>query len=368
MGSPPVQVCTLGAQSVNHLSRTDGSAGLEPSTPARSLSSAQQAFEVTVLATIALGLIQTIQLAIPNSSQQLALHCIEPARPARAGVLFIHGATFATKLASGYEFSANDSWLAFVAASGYLACGFDFVGFGASSRPAAMLEAADRAAPVLRTPEAAEQSALAVDYLRSKRGLSAVHVVAHSWGTLPAAAFAAAHSAEIRSLTLFGPVVPVPGAPTQTAKRGAWYAMKAEDRLERLHFKGALPPGKSLLDPQVGQRWAREYAASGPLVAGDAPGLLRIPEGPNADVDAATAGLLPYAPADVRVPVFVVYGNYDLIVDDAGASAFLERFTASPLKWRMRIDDGTHVMHLDRTRRSLYESVAAFMRTVEAQR
>jgi hypothetical protein len=70
------------------------------------------------------------------------------------------------------------------------------------------------------------------------------------------------HSAEIRSLTLFGPVVPASGTPEQTAKRGAWYAMKAEDRLERLHFRSALPPGKSLLDPQVDERWAREYAAA----------------------------------------------------------------------------------------------------------
>lgn len=324
-----------------------------------------------MLATIALGLgaaIQTTQIAIPDSSQQLAIHCIEPSRPPRAGVLFIHGATFPTRLASGYEFSPNDSWLAFVAADGYLACGFDFVGFGGSSRPAAMLEAADRGAPVLRVAEAAEQSALAVSYLRSKRGLSTVHVVAHSWGTLPAAAFAAVHSAEIRSLTLFGPVVPVPGTHMQTAKRGAWYAMKAEDRLERLHFKDALPPGKSLLEPQVDQRWAEQFAASSPTIPGDAANVLRIPEGPNSDLDAATAGQLPYAPADVHVPVFVVYGNYDVIVGDAGAGAFLERFSASPLKWRMRIDDGTHVMHLDRTRRSLYESVAAFVRAAEALR
>jgi pimeloyl-ACP methyl ester carboxylesterase len=323
---------------------------------------------VTVLATIALSLLQTTQIAIPNSSQQLAIHCVEPLRPSRAGVLFIHGATFPTRLASGYEFSPNDSWLAFVAAEGYLACGFDFVGFGASSRPAAMLEAADRGPPALRAPEAAEQIALAVSYLRGKRGLSTVHVVAHSWGTLPAAAFAAVHSAEIRSLTLFGPVVPTPGAPEPSAKRGAWYAMKAVDRQERLHFRSALPPGKSLLDPRVDERWAREYAASSPIIAGDAPGLVRIPEGPNADLDAATGGELPYAPVDVRVPVFVVYGNYDLIVDDAGASAFLQQFTASPLKWRMRIDDGTHVMHLDRTRRSLYESVAAFLRVAQTQR
>jgi hypothetical protein len=36
------------------------------------------------------------------------------------------------------------------------------------------------------------------------------------------------------------------------------------------------------------------------------------------------------------------------------------------LKWRLRIDDGTHVMHLDRSRRSLYESVAAFIRAAES--
>lgn len=133
-------------------------------------------------AIIALGLAAAIAIDIPNSSGRLAIHCIEPSRPPRAAALFVHGATFPTKLASGYEFSPNDSWLAFVAAQGYLACGLDFVGFGASSRPAAMLEAADRGAPVLRAPEAAEQIVLAVSYLRGKRGLSTVHVVAHSWG------------------------------------------------------------------------------------------------------------------------------------------------------------------------------------------
>jgi hypothetical protein len=31
------------------------------------------------------------------------------------------------------------------------------------------------------------------------------------------------------------------------------------------------------------------------------------------------------------------------------------------MKWQLRIDDGTHVMHLERQRWSLYESVAAFI-------
>ena len=106
--------------------------------------------EVTVPAIIALRLAAAIAIHIPNSSQHPAIHCIEPSRPPRAAASFVHGATFPTQLASGYEFSPNDSWLAFVAAQGFLACGFDFVGFGASSRPAAMLEAAERGAPVRR--------------------------------------------------------------------------------------------------------------------------------------------------------------------------------------------------------------------------
>ena len=116
-----------------------------------------------------------------------------------------------------------------------------------------------------------------------------------------------------------------------------------------------------LLDPAVDERWAAQFAASSPRIADDPPGVLRIPEGPNADIEQAQAGIYPYDPKRVEAPVFVVYGSYDVVLTDATAASFTERFSSSPMKWRLRIDDGTHVMHLDRSRRSLYESVAAFM-------
>jgi len=53
-------------------------------------------------------------------------------------------------------------------------------------------------------------------------------------------------------------------------------------------------------------------------------------------------------------------------VNTAQAATFLARFSGSPMKWQLQIDDGTHVMHLERNRRSLYESVAAFIAAVEA--
>ncbi len=308
----------------------------------------------------------TIHLRVARDpAQQIALHCVAPAQASGQGVLFVHGASFPTMLAFGFEFAPGDSWMHFMAQQGFLACGLDFVGFGASSRPAAMANAGGDAAPVTRAPEAAREIAMAVDYLHKTRGIGHPHLIAHSWGTIPAATFAAEHPGALGSLTLFGPVVPKPGEPAEPV-RAAWWTISAEARYQQLRFRKVLPPGLTLLEPAVTQRWASEFNASAPHVAGDPPGELRIPAGPSADIDAvASGGGYPYDPAAIRVPVFVVYGDYDTVTDDAGATAFLARFSASPLKWRMRIDHGSHVMHLERNRHSLYRSVDAFIHAAQ---
>lgn len=311
---------------------------------------------------------ETAYVRIPHSTEQLAIHCIEPRHARGAAVLFIHGSTFPTLLASGYQFSAGDSWLSFVAARGYLACGLDFLGYGASSRPEAMLQAANRGPALLRTPAAAAQIAVAIDYLGNNRRISGFHLVAHSWGTIPAAAFSADHSPQLKSLTLFGPVVPVAQISAAGTTRGAWFALDAMIRLDQLRFKDTLPPGVSLLEPAVDRRWARELVAANVHVPEDPPETVRVPEGPVEDIAAAQAGIYPYAAGKIRVPVLVVHGSYDSIVDAAHARNFLDRFTGSPLKWHLQVHAGTHVMHLERNRRSLYEIVSAFIAVVEAQR
>ncbi|WP_165488584.1 alpha/beta hydrolase [Dyella terrae] len=311
--------------------------------------------------------VETIPLHAANATT-VALHCIEPSASGHRGVLFIHGSSFPTMLASGFEFSPGDSWLRFMAGRGYKACGLDFAGFGASDRPAAMLGAADAASPVLRATEAAGEIARAVAFLR-EHGMTSIHVVAHSWGTIPAATFAAQEPAALASLTLFGPVVPRTATPEgKQEAHPAWFPLTAEERYGQLKFRSVLPAGVSLLDPAMAGRWATAFDAATLHVPGDKPDQLRIPEGPNLDIQEAAAGKYPYDPAHVTAPIFVVYGNYDVIVNDEGARAFIARFTASPLKWQMRIDDGTHVMHLERNRRSLYESVASFIHTVDSAR
>jgi pimeloyl-ACP methyl ester carboxylesterase len=307
--------------------------------------------------------IRTTHIALPGRpGERIALHGAGPARPAHAAVLFVHGASFPTLLAAGFQFAPGDSWLQFMARQGYLACGLDLLGFGAASRPPAMAAPASHAPPLTDAREAAAEIALAVDALRKHDGISEVHVVAHSWGTVPAGLFAATHTHALSSLTLFGPIVPVERPQGQMAD-AAWWTITAQQRLEQLRFRNVLPPHTYLLEPAVDRTWAAAFAASVPRVAGDPADALRIPGGPLADLRAVSAGRYPYAPASVSVPVCIVYGNYDNVVDDAGAACLLAEFTRSPLKWRLRIDDGTHVMHLERNRHALYESVYAFIRT-----
>ncbi|WP_250626797.1 alpha/beta hydrolase [Pinirhizobacter soli] len=320
---------------------------------------------IGAMASAALGAmpIETTNIPLPGGPAHVALHCIAPHGATSKAVLFVHGATFPTKLAAGFQFNPEDSWMHDMARRGYLACGLDFLGYGGSSTPAAMKGKASAAPPVTRAPEASEQIATAVDYMRQRKGAVDIHVVAHSWGTIPAATYAARHPHGLASLTLFGPIVQKEKADTDKSPKDAWFHLMAQQRLEQLRFEKVLPAGKVLLESAVATRWAGEYRASMPVVGNDAPDQMRIPNGPIIDSEEGAAGNFPYVAAQVRVPVFVVFGNYDVIVNDAEASKFLDRFTSSPMKWQLRIDDGTHVMHLERQRWSLYESVAAFIRT-----
>jgi pimeloyl-ACP methyl ester carboxylesterase len=310
---------------------------------------------------------EVIQLTAPGGDgQTLALHCVAPVKAADEAVLFIHGVSFPTMMAAGFEFEGGDSWLDFMAKRGFFACGLDFLGFGESSRPAAMLvDDPVGAAPLDQSTDAAAQISVAADYLRKTREVKRLHIVAHSWGTVPAALYATTHPPTLSSLTLFAPVVPKQGSPIKSTEF-SWWSISPRERYEQLKYSDVLPEGLRLLEPAVDRKWAAEFAASGP--DGKTKGIddpLRIPAGPVAGFNAATTDHYPYLPTDVRIPVFVVYGSYDNVINDVGAEAFLSRFTSSPLKWRLRIEHGTHVMHLERNRKSLYQSVLAFIATVD---
>lgn len=183
-------------------------------------------------------------------------------------------------------------------------------------------------------------------------------------GTIAAAEYAAEHPIGLASLVLFGPVVPRRAATPESTNK-AWYLLRPSDRYEQLKFREVLAPGLDLLEPAVHDRWTEEFARSASDSSGPA-SEMRIPAGPLADFAAAERGIYPYDPTRIVVPVLAVYGDYDNVSTDPEVGTFLDRFTSSPLKWRVAIAHGTHVMHLERNRRSLYAVVDAFIQSVDA--
>ena len=304
----------------------------------------------------------TVLLPTGIDGEHLAVHYSTALDAPTEAVLFVHGATFPTMLAFGFEFEPRNSWLTFEARRGRLACSLDFLGFGASSRPLAMDRDPQGQPPIDQAPEAAAQIALAIRYLTETWHVSKIHLVAHSWGTIPAAMFAAYHADLVASLTLFGPVVPLGGSQSPPPTF-SWYPLPVEERFQQLQYVDVLPPGLTLLEPKVYSDWTKAFAASGPRSGVADSNVLKIPAGPIADIAAARMGQYPYHPSRVVVPLFVVYGDFDNAINDQSASSFMALFTACPLKWRMRIDHGTHVMHLETNRHSLYQSVSAFIKS-----
>ena len=120
-------------------------------------------------------------------------------------VLYIHGATFPCALAIGYRFAGGRSWEDALAEAGFEVWGLDFAGYGGSERP-------DQPEFLGRAEEAMVQIARAVAFIRGELSGARINIIAHSWGSIPAAMFAAACPDAIATLTLFGPILARDGA------------------------------------------------------------------------------------------------------------------------------------------------------------
>ena len=274
-------------------------------------------------------------------------------------VLYVHGATFPSALSVGYRF-AGRSWMDDLAARGFDAWAFDFAGYGGSGRRLEMNGAQD-GAPLGRAPQAAAQIARIVGHIVEATGRPRVSIVAHSWGTIVAALYAAQHPERVARLCLFGPVVhrerqdmPPPDA------AGRWQLVTLAQQHAR--FIKDVPIGHSpvLIEPQL-EHWGPAYLATDPDAPTRAPPSVKVPGGPVADIYAAWSGALAYRPEKIACPVLVVRGEWDSTSDDRDAAWLLSRVRSSE-KRDAKIPKGTHLMHLEHSREGLFAAVGDFLK------
>jgi len=273
-------------------------------------------------------------------------------------VLYVHGATFPSALSVGYRF-AGKSWLDDLAAHGYDAWAFDFAGYGGSDRYPGM-DGPREGAPLGRSQEVAKQIARVVDTIIDATGCERLSLIAHSWGSIPAALYATQRPDRIEALCLFAPIAQrVTSGLPQAESAGAWRTVTVAEQLAR--FVEDVPRGHPpvLIDEEL-RYWGPAYLATDVSSASREPPSVKIPSGPQADVLAAWSGALAYEPKRIIAPTLVVRGEWDSVSNDDDADWLLSRI-AAPIRKDVKISKGTHLMHLEHSRDALFAAVRDFL-------
>lgn len=273
-------------------------------------------------------------------------------------ILFVHGATFPSGLSVAYRIEGR-SWMDDLRDRGFDTWAFDFAGYGGSDRLAPPVDHAAARQPVGRAADVGGQIERVARHVLATRGQRQLTLLAHSWGTLPAAMFAARSPEMLSRLILFGPVAERQGI-REEAPAGATYAVSPADQWQS--FQAGLPSGMpSLIAPEIFARWADAYLAGDPEAASRAVPAVMVPTGPQADIAEAWCGCLPYNPAEIRAPTLIVRGEWDSITRDADAEWLVRALSNVPGGAQdVKLARGAHRMHLEENRQALFDAVGAF--------
>ncbi len=263
-------------------------------------------------------------------------------------VLYVHGATFPSGLSVAYRIDGR-SWMDDLRARGFDVWAFDFAGFGGSDRR-----------PGVKDQDAATQIERVAEHALKASGHKRLSILAHSWGTIPAGAFAARRPDLVERLVLFGPVG-LRNGPVKAESAANLVPVSIEDQWNS--FQSGLPAEQaSLIARPLFEIWARDYLASDPASGARTPPVVIVPAGPQRDIAAAWSGHFPYDPMGVRAPPLLVHGEWDAITRPADAAWLGQALTGVPGGARdVVLPRGGHRMHLEENRQSLFDTVGAFL-------
>jgi pimeloyl-ACP methyl ester carboxylesterase len=294
-----------------------------------------------------------------NAGLSLFLRYLPPSKrtaPPRI-VLYVHGATFPSALSIAYRFDGR-SWRDELCDAGFHVWGLDFHGFGYSDRYRAMSASPAEEAPLCTAGDASHQLEQAAQFICRHHAAERIGILAHSWGTIVAGRFAARRPDLVTRLVLFGPIARRDGV--APPRHPAWRLVSREDQWQR--FTAEVPSGHApVLSPRHFAEWAERYLDSDPRSRSRTPPSVQTPCGPWADIGRAWAGDLAYNPHEVHAPVALIRGEWDSMCTDADAAWLFDAFTAAPIRRDVKINRGTHLLHLETSRYALYREAQTFL-------
>jgi pimeloyl-ACP methyl ester carboxylesterase len=305
---------------------------------------------------------------IPSDTQGIELY-VRNRRPkamtrwsAAKTIVMVHGATFSS--GSLYDVPLGGmSFMEFLAQNGFDVHAVDVRGYGRSTRPAAMDVAAELNPPLINTETGVRDLGAAVDFVLKLRGIPRTNVFAMSWGGTVAGAFAARAGDKVEKLALVAPQwlssEPIPidsGGPL-----GAYRLVPVLESKTRWLNTAPAHARESLVPQGWFEQWAEATLAEDPWASGKTPNRLRATNGPIQDIrDYWRAGKPFYQPSDIRSPVLLVHGEWDIDVPIKLALEYFGELRSARYRRWVEIGEATHLVLMEKNRLQAFKAVSDF--------
>lgn len=286
--------------------------------------------------------------------------------PARAPVLFVHGATYASRL---YDIPhPGASWLGAAARGGLAAYALDIRGYGKSRSPST--EAATQ--PFARADKAIHDIDDAVDWIRARHGADRVSVLGGSWGSITTGLYTATiGAAKVRRLVLYAPIfaeankgwLSLLRSPDDPASfNPALGAFRLVTEAEtRARWDDEIPAGAEWRSERVFQALVQSSFSDDPAAGGLSPPAFRAPNGTLVDLWEAFNGRPLYDPAAISCPVMLIRGGTDKTSTRSDAMALFDKLTRAADRQYVEIANGAHFVSAERRAPMVFSAVNAFL-------
>jgi len=292
------------------------------------------------------------------------------AEPARPPLLFVHGATYASRI---YDIPhPGYNWLAAAAEEGFAAYALDIRGYGKSRSPA--LEKTNE--PYATASAAVRDIGDAVEWICARHGTAQVGLVGGSWGTVTTALYASGPGqARVSALVLSAPLfaernplwLKILADPADPARFNPLYgAYRWIDLAQtRVRWDEEIPPGEiaAWREEAVLRVLFDTSLADDPEGARQDPPAFRAPNGTFLDLWEVFNGRPLYDPAALTCPLLLLRGSHDLTATRSDALALFDA-AATKTKHYHEIANAAHFSFAERKAPEVFAASLMFLQQV----
>ncbi len=278
-------------------------------------------------------------------------------------VLFVHGSTYPAS--TSFDLALDGvSWMEYLAQRGYDVYLVDVRGYGRSTRPPEMSQPPESNPPIVTTDMAIKDVGAAVDFIRKRRSVEKINLLAWSWGCTMMGAYTAANPGRVNRLVLYAPqwLRDTPTLIGGDGKLGAYRSVAKSAAKERW-LKGVAADQQAALIPYGWfEKWVDSTWATDVVGSAQTSPVLRAPNGTLQDTrEYWSAGKPYYDPGKITVPTLVIHAEWDADNPSSLALGLYGQLKHTPWKRFVEIGEGTHTVMMEKNRMQLFREVQLFL-------